>query len=32
LQAPSHFASIVVVESRGTPVGPRSECAVDFTV
>ena len=25
LQAPSHFASIVVVESRGAPAGPRSD-------
>src|SRR5204863_5091466 len=32
LQAPSHFASMVVVESRGAPLGPRSLCEVDFTV
>ncbi len=32
LQAPNHFASIVVLESRGPPVGPRPECAVDLTV
>src|SRR3954454_5500292 len=32
LQAPSHFASMVVAESRGAPLGPRSLCEVDFTV
>ena len=32
LQAPSHFASIVVVVSRGTPAGPPSLCEVVLTV
>ena len=32
LLAASHIASIVVVESRGTPDGVPSECEVDFTV
>jgi hypothetical protein len=32
LQAPSHFASTVEVESRGTLAGPPSLCDVDLTV
>ena len=32
LQAPSHFASMVVTWSPGAAFGPRSLCEVDLTV